>query len=72
MEICDKIGNSSAAAKESLRIIVKRLNNPDPHVVVKALTVSSSSDEVALDNEQSSFVLFTTENSIDDSMIHRI
>lgn len=40
MDICDKIGNSSLAAKESLKIIVKRLNNPDPHVVVKAITVS--------------------------------
>jgi signal transducing adaptor molecule len=40
MEICDKIGTSSTSAKDSLRIIIKRLNNPDPHVVVQAITVS--------------------------------
>lgn len=41
MDICDKIGTSSLGAKESLRIIVKRLNHPDPHVVVQAITVSN-------------------------------
>lgn len=40
MDICDKIGTSSGNAKESLKIIVKRLNHPDPHVVVQAITVS--------------------------------
>lgn len=40
MDICDKIGSSSANAKESLRIIIKRLNHPDPHVVMQAITVS--------------------------------
>jgi signal transducing adaptor molecule len=40
MEICDKIGTSSSSAKDSLRIIIKRLNHPDPHVVVQAITVS--------------------------------
>lgn len=29
-------------AKESLRIIMKRLNHADPHVVVQAITVSSA------------------------------
>lgn len=41
MDICDKIGTSSANAKDSLRIILKRLNHADPHVVVQAITVSS-------------------------------
>lgn len=39
MDICDKIGTSSVAAKESLKMIVKRLNHPDPHVVMQAITV---------------------------------
>lgn len=42
MDICDKIGSSSANAKESLRIIIKRLNHQDPHVVVQAITVSTT------------------------------
>lgn len=40
MEICDKVGNSSANAKDCLRSIMKRLNNPDPHIVMQAITVS--------------------------------
>lgn len=40
MEVCDKIGTSSMGAKESLKIIIKRLNHPDPHVVVQAIIVS--------------------------------
>lgn len=43
MDICDKIGTSSGNAKESLKIIIKRLNHPDPHVVVQAITVSGIS-----------------------------
>lgn len=40
LDICDKIGTSSGSAKESLKIIIKRLNHQDPHVVVQAITVS--------------------------------
>lgn len=40
MEICDKVGNSSPNAKDCLRSIMKRLNNPDPHIVMQAITVS--------------------------------
>jgi hypothetical protein len=42
MEICDKVGNSPANAKDCLRSILRRLNNPDPHVVLQAITVSPS------------------------------
>lgn len=40
MDICDKVGTNSANAKESLKIITKRLNNADPHVAMQAITVS--------------------------------
>jgi signal transducing adaptor molecule len=40
MDICDKIGSSSANARESLRIIIKRMNHQDPHIAMKAITVS--------------------------------
>ena len=41
LDICDKVGGSSATnAKECLKSIVKRLNNPDPHIIMHALTVS--------------------------------
>lgn len=41
MDICDKISfASSASVKESLRIIIRRLNHQDPHVVMQAITVS--------------------------------
>lgn len=39
MDICDKIKNSPVAAKESLKVIVKRLNHPDPHVGMHAIIV---------------------------------
>lgn len=42
MNICDKAGKSSEDAKAWLRAIVKRLYNSDPHVGVKAVTVSST------------------------------
>lgn len=41
MEICDKITfASSSSVKDSLKIIVRRLNHQDPHVVMQAITVS--------------------------------
>lgn len=40
MNICDNIGNSGKNAKDCIRSIMKRLNNPDPHVVIQAITVS--------------------------------
>lgn len=42
MDICDRIGTSSAGAKESLKIIIKRLNHGDPHVIMQAITVKLS------------------------------
>ncbi|XP_037038759.1 signal transducing adapter molecule 2 isoform X2 [Bradysia coprophila] len=39
MNICDNIGNSGKNAKECIRSIMKRLNNPDPHVVIQAITL---------------------------------
>lgn len=39
MDICDKVGSSSLNAKDCLRAIVRRLGNPDPHIVVQAITV---------------------------------
>lgn len=40
LDICDKVGQSYVNAKDCLKSIVKRLNNPNPHVVLKAITVS--------------------------------
>uniref|UniRef100_A0A336LWJ7 CSON006278 protein n=1 Tax=Culicoides sonorensis TaxID=179676 RepID=A0A336LWJ7_CULSO len=39
LEICDKVGHSSANAKECLRSIMRRLNHNDPHVVMRAITL---------------------------------
>lgn len=39
MNICDKAGKSSEAAKSYLRAIIKRLYNNDPHVGIKAVTL---------------------------------
>lgn len=40
MNICDKAGKSSEAAKIYLKSIIKRLYNNDPHIGIKAVTVS--------------------------------
>lgn len=40
MNICDKAGKSSEAAKTYLKAIIKRLYNNDPHIGIKAVTVS--------------------------------
>lgn len=39
MDVCDKIGSNPLNAKESLRIIMRRLNHQDPHVVMQAITL---------------------------------
>lgn len=39
MEICDKVGTSTTNAKDCLRSIVKRLQSPDPHIVLQAITL---------------------------------
>ncbi|GLV38628.1 Signal transducing adaptor molecule [Carabus blaptoides fortunei] len=39
LEICDKVGQTPANSKNCLKSIVKRLNNADPHVVLKAITL---------------------------------
>lgn len=39
MEVCDKVVNGAASSKECLKIIVKRLNHTDPHVVMQAITL---------------------------------
>lgn len=41
MNICDNVGNNSKHAKDCIRSIIRRLNNPDPHVVIQAITVST-------------------------------
>lgn len=39
MEVCDKVTNGAANSKECLKVIVKRLNHGDPHVVIQAITL---------------------------------
>ena len=40
MNICDKVTSDQSITKDCLRLILKRLNHQDPHVVVQAITVS--------------------------------
>ncbi|XP_021949772.1 signal transducing adapter molecule 2 isoform X2 [Folsomia candida] len=39
LDICDRVTTTPTGAKECLRSIVSRLNHPDPHVVVQAITL---------------------------------
>lgn len=40
MNICDKAGKNCDDAKQYLKAIIKRLYHSDPHVGIKAVTVS--------------------------------
>ena len=40
MDLCDQVQNHRSGPKDGLKAILKRLNNPDPHVVLQAITVS--------------------------------
>ncbi|KAF5297759.1 hypothetical protein FQR65_LT09933 [Abscondita terminalis] len=39
LDICDKASKNSENSKNCLRSIVKRLNNPDPHIALQAATL---------------------------------
>lgn len=39
MDVCDKVTNGAVNSKECLKVIVKRLNHSDPHVVMQAITL---------------------------------
>lgn len=39
MDVCDKVTNGAVNSKECLKVIVKRLNHTDPHVVMQAITL---------------------------------
>ena len=39
MTVCDRVGATTSGPKECLKALVRRLNNPDPHVVLQAITV---------------------------------
>uniref|UniRef100_A0A182IIY0 Uncharacterized protein n=1 Tax=Anopheles atroparvus TaxID=41427 RepID=A0A182IIY0_ANOAO len=39
LDICDRVNNGSATPKDCLKSIIKRLNSPNPHVVMKAITL---------------------------------
>jgi len=40
MDICDKVVTEPNGSKDCLRSIIKRLNNPIPHVEMLTLTVN--------------------------------
>jgi len=39
MSVCDRVGATANGPKECLRALIRRLNNPDPHVVLQAITL---------------------------------
>lgn len=39
LDICDRASKNSESSKNCLRSIVKRLNNPDPHIALQAVTL---------------------------------
>uniref|UniRef100_A0A182Y5J9 Uncharacterized protein n=1 Tax=Anopheles stephensi TaxID=30069 RepID=A0A182Y5J9_ANOST len=39
LDICDRVNNGTATAKDCLKCVMKRLNSPNPHVVMKAITL---------------------------------
>ncbi|XP_055598474.1 signal transducing adapter molecule 1 [Uranotaenia lowii] len=39
MEVCDKVTNGAVNPKDCLKVVVKRLNHSDPHVVMQAITL---------------------------------
>eukprot|EP00095_Tigriopus_kingsejongensis_P002244 maker-scaffold133_size323035-snap-gene-2.24 protein:Tk02244 transcript:maker-scaffold133_size323035-snap-gene-2.24-mRNA-1 annotation:"signal transducing adapter molecule 1-like" len=39
MDLCDRISTAPNGAKDALRCVMKRLNHPDPHVVMQAITL---------------------------------
>ena len=43
LDLCDQVSTQPNAAKEGFKILIKRLNHPNPHVVLHTLTVSDRS-----------------------------
>ena len=39
MSVCDRVGATASGPKECLKALIRRLNNPDPHVVIQAITL---------------------------------
>jgi len=39
MSVCDRVGATKDGPKECLKALMRRLNNPDPHVVLQAIIV---------------------------------
>lgn len=39
LDICDRVNNGLVTPKDCLKSIIKRLNSPNPHVVMKAITL---------------------------------
>ena len=39
MSVCDRVGATANGPKECLKALIRRLNNPDPHVVIQAITL---------------------------------